>query len=161
MASSAQPLVVVSTTQEDDWDESSSFLMEPLLQVLSLSGTDFMSEGRRGVSVGAHHSAPGKTRGGSTSNPRSVLPVPRELGLPVPSHLACPGQWAVESQVRIAEKAAGFRSGAANSNATRALEGSGHKRGFGGSRSMGHGAWGLGPGASPALLPVWPGLLTP
>lgn len=43
VASSAQPLVVVSTTQEDDWDESSSFLMEPLLQVLSLSGTDFMS----------------------------------------------------------------------------------------------------------------------
>lgn len=43
VASSEHPLVVVSTTQVDDWDESSSFLMERLLQALPLSGTDLMS----------------------------------------------------------------------------------------------------------------------
>lgn len=41
--SSEQPLVVVSTTQVDDWDESSSFLMKRLLQALPLSGIDLMS----------------------------------------------------------------------------------------------------------------------
>lgn len=41
--SSEQPLVVVSTTQVDDWDESSSFLMKWLLQALPLSGIDLMS----------------------------------------------------------------------------------------------------------------------
>lgn len=43
VAASVQPLVVVSTAQADDWDESSSFLTERLLQALPLSGTDLMS----------------------------------------------------------------------------------------------------------------------
>lgn len=42
-ASSEQPLVVVSTTQVDDWEESSSFLMEWLLQALPLSSLDLRS----------------------------------------------------------------------------------------------------------------------
>lgn len=41
--SSEHPLVVVSTPQVDDWDESSSFLMERRLQALPLSGIDLMS----------------------------------------------------------------------------------------------------------------------
>lgn len=41
--SSEHPLVVVSTTQVEDWDESSSFLMERLLQALSLASMDCMS----------------------------------------------------------------------------------------------------------------------
>lgn len=35
--------MVVSTTQVEDWDESSSFLMERLLQALSLASIDRMS----------------------------------------------------------------------------------------------------------------------
>lgn len=42
-APSVHPWVVVSTTQADDWDESSSFLMDRLLQALPLSGPDLMS----------------------------------------------------------------------------------------------------------------------
>lgn len=62
-ASSEHPLVVVSTTQVDDWDESSSFLTERLLQVLPLSGTDLMSAGRSGVSGEAPGSSPGADTG--------------------------------------------------------------------------------------------------
>lgn len=40
---------MVSTTQVDDWDESSSFLMKRLLQALPLSGIDLMSAERRSV----------------------------------------------------------------------------------------------------------------
>lgn len=47
--SSEHPLVVVSTPQVDDWDESSSFLMERRLQALPRSGIDLMSAERRGV----------------------------------------------------------------------------------------------------------------
>lgn len=41
--SSEHPLVVVSTTQVEDWDDSSSFLMEWLLRPLSLASIDLMS----------------------------------------------------------------------------------------------------------------------
>lgn len=90
VGSSAHPRVVVSTTQED-WDESSSFLMERLLQLLPPSGTDFVSAGRRGVSVGAGGAPPGTDVGSSTSSPRTVhecgrwpssLAGPTSLGLP-------------------------------------------------------------------------------
>lgn len=42
-ASSEHPLVVVSTAQVDDWDESSSFLMHRPLQLRSLVGMDLTS----------------------------------------------------------------------------------------------------------------------
>lgn len=45
--SSEHPLVVVSTTHVEDWDESSSFLMEWPLQALPLASIDLTSaEGR-------------------------------------------------------------------------------------------------------------------
>lgn len=43
VVSSEHPLVVVSTTQVEDWDDSSSFLMEWLLRALSLASTDLIS----------------------------------------------------------------------------------------------------------------------
>lgn len=43
VVSSEHPLVVVSTTQVEDWDDSSSFLMERLLWALSLASTDLIS----------------------------------------------------------------------------------------------------------------------
>lgn len=39
--------MVVSTTQVEDWDDSSSFLMEWLLRPLSLASIDLMSVDRR------------------------------------------------------------------------------------------------------------------
>lgn len=45
--------MVVSTAHVEDCDESSSFLMEWLLQALPLSRMDLMSA-EKGVSVGAH-----------------------------------------------------------------------------------------------------------
>lgn len=41
--SSEHPLVVVSTTHVEDWEESSSFLMEWLLQALPLASIDLTS----------------------------------------------------------------------------------------------------------------------
>lgn len=100
VGSSAHPRVVVSTTQED-WDESSSFLMERLLQLLPPSGTDFVSAGRRGVSVGAQGTPPGTDVGSSTSNPRMVHECGRwPSALLVPTCLACPGQWVASSSFR-------------------------------------------------------------
>lgn len=49
--SSEHPLVVVSTTQVEDWDESSSFLMERLLQALSLASIDRMSAEERNTAM--------------------------------------------------------------------------------------------------------------
>ena len=47
LVSSEHPLVVVSTTQAEDWDDSSSFLMEGLLWALSLVSIDLISVDRR------------------------------------------------------------------------------------------------------------------
>lgn len=51
--------MVVSTTQVEDWDESSSFLMERLLQALSLATIDRMSAEERAICRYAHSSIPG------------------------------------------------------------------------------------------------------
>ena len=124
VASSAHPLVVVSTTQEDDCDESSSFLMERLLQVLPLSGADFTSAGRRGVSVGAHGSPPGTDAGQlhlqSQDGPRTwpaSQPCWSQLAQPAPGS-GRPGPHSGSVCV-AAVKGAGFRSGAASSNTAR------------------------------------------
>lgn len=102
-ASSVHPLVVVSTTQEDDRDESSSFLMERLLHVLPPSGADFMSAGRRGVSVGAHGSPPG-TDAGQLHLQSQDGPQTRPASQPCRSQLARPapgsGQWEARSSFR-------------------------------------------------------------
>lgn len=45
--SSEHPLVVVSTAQVEDWEDSSSLLMERLLWALSLASTDLISVDRR------------------------------------------------------------------------------------------------------------------
>lgn len=90
------PLVVVSTIQVDDCDESSSLLMEWLLQGLPLSGIEQVSAERRGVSVGAHSSPAGTDVGQlhlqSQNSPWTALPVPTRS-----SH---PGQWEVRSLFR-------------------------------------------------------------
>lgn len=51
--------MVVSTRQVEDWDESSSFLMERLLEALSLASIDCMSAEERAIRRYAHSSTPG------------------------------------------------------------------------------------------------------
>ena len=74
--------MVVSTTQVDDCEESSSFLMERLLQALLLSGTDLMSAQRRGVLGGTPSLPPGQdSPRPSRSAPPPLLLAARELVL--------------------------------------------------------------------------------
>lgn len=80
--------MVVSTTQVDDWDESSSFLMERLLQALPLSGADLMSAGRSGVSVDAPRSSPGTDTG-----LRPTSDVAGRHCLPAATHSPRPARW--------------------------------------------------------------------
>ena len=100
VGSSAHPRVVVSTTQED-WDESSSFLMERLLQLLPPSGTDFVSAGRRGVSAGARGIPQGQMWAAPPPSPGwSMNAAADHPALLVPTRLACPGQWVASSSLR-------------------------------------------------------------
>lgn len=59
MVSSGHPRVVVSTAHVDDCDESSSFLMERLLQALPLSRMDLMSA-EKGCLRGCSQATPGQ-----------------------------------------------------------------------------------------------------
>lgn len=86
--------MVVSTTQVDDWDESSSFLMERLLQALPLSGADLMSAGRSGVSVDAPRSSPGTDTGRLPTLDvagRHCLPAATRSPRPARWELSCAG----------------------------------------------------------------------
>lgn len=113
VAASVQPLVVVSTAQADDWDESSSFLTERLLQALPLSGTDLMSA-ETGVSSGC----PQQLYLQSQDRP------PTRSCQPCPSQPTClPGKWEARTRfgswLRSCHEGAALRSGAANLKAKR------------------------------------------
>lgn len=80
--------MVVSTAQVDDCEDSSSFLMERLLQALLLSGTDLVSARRRGP----QWALPARPQG------RTVLIRPD----PLPHHSRwLPGSW---SRVRSSKR---------------------------------------------------------